>query len=128
MRMGNCMRDGNRHQRFTGSALADDDGRSRPLQMFGNIGDSQGLSWKRLPQERFKCWRERIVWPLQRGIHLDNTCPEFLRESSKICVGVSYVVTVHETPLSSDFRLADGHIKKRESGCAIPPAVSLLLG
>src|SRR5258705_13647896 len=58
--------------------------------MLGDSRDGQGLSRKRLPQERHKRWRQRIVWPLQRGIHLDDACPEFLRESSKI-----FVIVIH---------------------------------
>ena len=60
---------------------------------------------------------------LAAGIHLDDTCPEFLRESSKICVVISYVVTVHETFRCSGFRLADGHVKK--SRRAVAPALLL---
>jgi hypothetical protein len=59
--------------------------------MLGDSRDGQGLSRKRLPQERLKRWRQRIVWPLQRGIHLDDACPEFLRESSKI-----FVIGIHD--------------------------------
>ena len=89
MRIGNVGHS-NRHQRLAGSALADDDRRSRCFEMLGDTRDSQGLSWKRLPQERLNCWRKRIVWPLQRRVHLDDTCPEFLRESSKI-----FVIAIH---------------------------------
>ena len=52
--------------------------------------DGQGLSRKRLPQERLKSWRQRIVWPLQRRIHFDDTCPKLLRESSQI-----FVIGIH---------------------------------
>src|SRR5258708_27426032 len=90
MRMGNGMGDRNRHQCLTGSALAYDNRRSRCLQMLGNTRDGQSLSRKRLPQKRLKCWRERIVWPLQRGVHLDDTCPELLRKRSKI-----FVIGIH---------------------------------
>ena len=58
--------------------------------MLGDSRDGQGLSRKRLPQERLKRWRQRIVWPLQRGIHLNDACPEFLRETSKI-----FVIVIH---------------------------------
>src|SRR5216683_2340192 len=88
--MGNRVSYSNRHQRFAGSALANDDCRSRGLQMLGNTRDGQGLSRKRLPQERLKSWRQRIVWPLQRRIHLDDTCPKLLRESSQI-----FVIGIH---------------------------------
>src|SRR5207248_11237185 len=62
-------------------------------------------SRKRLSQERLKRWRQRIVWPLQRGIHLDDACPEFLRESSKI-----FVIVIHGgTP-------EDGSVQRTNAG------------
>jgi hypothetical protein len=48
---------------------------------------------------------ERIVGPLQRGIHLHNTCPKFLRESSKI-----FVIVIHgRTP-------EDGSVQAKRPG------------
>ncbi len=48
-RCGKRMSNSNRHQRLAGSALANDDRRSRCFEMLGNTGESQSLSWKRLP-------------------------------------------------------------------------------
>jgi hypothetical protein len=78
--MGHGMGDSDRHQRLTGSALANYDRRSRCFEMLGNTGESQSLSWKRLPSEGLDCWRKGIAWPLQWRVHLDDTCPELLRE------------------------------------------------
>src|SRR5580704_6396869 len=47
MGMGNRVGYGNRHQRFAGSALANDGCRSRGLQMLGDSRDGQSLSRKR---------------------------------------------------------------------------------
>jgi hypothetical protein len=49
MRVRNRMGDSNRHQRLTGSALADNDRRTRCFEMLGDTRDGQGLRWKRLP-------------------------------------------------------------------------------
>src|SRR5260370_17712355 len=73
--------------------------------MLGGSRDGQGLSRKGLPQERLKRWRQRIVRPLQRGIHLNDACPEFLRETSKI-----FVIVIHGgTP-------EDGSVQTKNGG------------
>jgi hypothetical protein len=80
--------------------------------MLGNTRDGQSLSRKRLPQERLKRWRQRIVWPLQRGIHLDDTCPEFLRESSKI-----FVIVIHSgTPEDGSEHAKTAGVTRRSIG------------
>src|SRR5260370_5600650 len=77
--------------------------------MLGDSRDGQGLSRKRLPQERPKRWRQRIVWPLQRGIHLDETGSEFLRESSKI-----FVIGIHGgTPDDGSVQTKNGRVTGR---------------
>src|SRR5260370_27961733 len=109
MRVCHGMGDSKRHECLTGSALADDDRRSHRLQRLGNTRDGQSLSWKRLPQQHLKCWRKRIVWPLQRRIHLDDACPEFLRESSKI-----FVIVIHGgTPEDGSVQTKNGRVTGR---------------